>query len=311
MKKSIIVLVVLLVLSFFYACTPKESSGGKGPVTVASMIDSEGAVLGNMIIQLLEANGFQVTDKTEFGTPDILRKALEAGELDIVVDYTGSGQYYHEGFDPAIWSDPVRGYEQTRELDSTRKNLIWLTPAPANNTEMLALRRDFATANNLRDMRDFAAFVNGGGKVRLIAAQSFADNPMGLAGYEAAYGFNLKEDQLILLSTGNTAEMLKALAEGINEVNVSLVYGTDGALDKLGLVVLDDPLHVPPVYLPAPVIRGPVLKTYPEIENLLKPAFMSLDLVSLQRLNAKVAYDGLDAGAVARDYLIAAGLLSE
>jgi len=311
MKKSIIVLVVLLALSVFYACTPKESGGGKGPVTVASMIDSEGAVLGNMIIQLLEANGFQVTDKTEFGTPDILRKALEAGELDIVVDYTGSGQYYHEGFDPAIWSDPVRGYEQTRELDKTRKNLIWLTPAPANNTEMLALRRDFAAANNLRDMRDFAAFVNAGGKVRLIAAQSFADNPMGLAGYEAAYGFKLKEDQLILLSTGNTAEMLKALAEGINEVNVSLVYGTDGALDKLGLAVLDDPLQVPPVYLPAPVIRGPVLEAYPEIETLLKPAFMSLDLLSLQRLNAKVAYDGLDAGAVARDYLITAGLLSE
>ena len=103
--------------------------------------------------------------------------------------------------------------------------------------------------------------------------------------------------------------MLKALVDGTNGVNVSLVYGTDGALDQMKLMVLADPQSVPPVYLPAPVIRGPVLKRYPKIESLLKPVFESLTLETLQSLNARVAYEGREARAVAREYLVSKGFL--
>jgi len=277
----------------------------KAPVTVASMIDSEGAILGKMIVLLLESKKIPVNDKTEFGTPDVLRKALEAGELDLVVDYTGSGQYYHEGQDPAGWTDPQTGYELTRKLDKEKNNIVWLTPAPANNTEMLAVKREFAEKNNLKDMNDFARFVNSGAAVKLICAAGFAENKLGLLGYEQAYGFKLREDQLIILSSGNTSEMLKALVDGTNGVNVSLVYGTDGALDQMKLMALADPQSVPPVYLPAPVIRGQVLAGYPQIEALLKPAFQSLTLETLQTLNAKVAFEGQEAKTVAREYLVA------
>ena len=281
----------------------------QAPVTVASMIDSEGAILGKMIVLLLESKKIPVNDKTEFGTPDVLRKALEAGELDLVVDYTGSGQYYHEGQDPAGWTDPKTGYELTRKLDKEKNDIVWLTPAPANNTEMLAVKRDFAERKSLKDMNDFARYVNSGAPVKLICAAGFAENRLGLPGYEQAYGFKLREDQLIILSSGNTAEMLKALVDGTNGVNVSLVYGTDGALEQMKLVVLADPQSVPPVYLPAPVIRGPVLKSYPGIEPLLKPVFESLTLETLQTLNARVAFEGQEARAVAREYLVAKGFL--
>ena len=277
------------------------------PVVVASMIDSEGAILGKMMVKMLEANGIPVQDRTEFGTPDILRKALESGEVDLVLDYTGSGQYYHEGNDPSIWNDPARGYEKTRSLDAEKNDLHWLTPANANNTESLAVTRAFADATGVRDMAAFAAYVNAGSPVMLICAQSFADNPLGLAGLEEAYGFKLRKDQLILLSSGNTAEMLKALAEGINGVNVSLVYGTDGALDVLKLLVLDDPKHVPPVYLPSPVLRGDRLRQFPRIPAILEPLFKSLSLETLQALNAQVAYQGRDAGEVAAEYLTRMG----
>jgi osmoprotectant transport system substrate-binding protein len=60
------------------------------------------------------------------------------------------------------------------------------------------------------------------------------------------------------------------------------------------------------VYLPAPVIRGPVLAAYPKIEALLKPVFLSL---TLETLNAKVAYKGQEVRAVAREYLQAKGFL--
>lgn len=97
--------------------------------------------------------------------------------------------------------------------------------------------------------------------------------------------------------------MLKALSEEKDGVNVSLVYGTDGALDKMNLVVIEDPKSIPPVYLPAPVLRGELYDKYPEIETILKPVFLSLTLEILQGLNAKVAYDGEAAKDVAYNYL--------
>jgi len=304
MKKTKSIIIVCLSFILFSACTTNMVEEKK-PVTIATMLDSEGSVLGQIILQVLNANGIETIDRINFGTPDILRAALENNEVDLVVDYTGSGQYYHpeDATDTSIWNDPVKGYEFTAELDFEKNNIVWLTPSPANNTESIAVRREFSETNNITDMAQLAAYINAGNEFKLIAASSFVENPMGLLGYEEAYGFKLTNDQIIALSSGNTAEMLKALAEKTNGVNASLVYGTDGALDKLDLVVLDDPKHIPPVYLPAPVIRKEVLDMYPEIETLLKPIFESLTLEVLQNLNAQVAYDGKDAAEVARTYL--------
>jgi len=283
----------------------------KGPITVASMIDSEGAVIGGMMVLLLRQAGFEVNDRTEFGTPDILRQALVSGELDLVLDYTGSGQYYHETASQDVWSDAKAGYEMTRQLDIDANDLYWLTPAPANNTEGLAVTKALAEEKNLKTVQDLADYANAGGEIKLIASSAFAENIKGLAGFEEAYGFRLSADQLIMLASGNTAEMLKALYEGRDNVNLSLVYGTDGALKDMGLVVLEDPKSIPPVYQPAPVLRGELYRQYPEIEEILKPLFLTLNLETLQALNAKVTYEGLAARDVAQNYLVEQGLLKE
>lgn len=316
MKKVFLILTIALLLIVTAGCTAPASDQGpsadeKPPVVVATMLDSEGGILGKMIIQMLEANQIATTDKVNFGTPDILRKALENKEVDLVVDYTGSGQYYHpdQATDPTIWNDPDKGYAFTAKLDLERKNILWLTPAKANNTEMIAVKREFAEANGIVTMADLADYINGGNPFKLICSASFAENKLGLLGYEEAYGFKLTNDQLIVLSSGNTAEMLKALSEGTNDVNASLVYGTDGALELMNLVALEDPKMIPPVYLPAPVIRGEVAAMYPEIEGILKPVFESLTLETLQVLNAQVAYDGKDAAVVAESYLKEKGFI--
>lgn len=298
--------VSLAFLAALSACNPKPPVTS---VTVATMVDSEGAILGKGMILLMESAGIPVTDKVGFGTPDILRKALVAGEVDLVVDYTGSGQYYHEDLDTTVFNDPVKGYELIRDTDRKRHDLVWLSPAKANNTESLAVLRSFGEANGLRSMKDLAAYINAGKPVKLICAVGFAETPLGLPGFEKAYGFKLRKDQLILLESGNTAQMLKALVDGTDGVNVSLVYGTDGALDKMNVLVLEDPENVPPVYLPTPIVRGTVLEKNPALKDLFTAFFESLDLVTLQRLNARVAFDGEDPKEVARSYLKERGLL--
>jgi osmoprotectant transport system substrate-binding protein len=278
------------------------------PVRVASYLDAEAEVLGNMVLLLLEKNGIPTVDKNKFGTPDVCRNALLQGEIDLLITYTGSGQFWHND-QTDVWSDPQKGYERVKQLDKEKYNIIWLTPSPANNTEMLCTTKELAEKYGIKTMEDFAKYVNAGNKVKLICSQSFADSDLGLKGFEKAYGFKLTKDQLITLSHGNTAEMLKALANGTDGVNFSLCYGTDGQLAQLGLVVIEDTKNVPPVYLPCPAVRGEIYKAYPEIETILKPVFESLTADVLRKLNMQVAFEGRSGKEVARAYLEEKGFL--
>ena len=290
--------------------TPPEPTVKEGPeVKVASLLDSEGVVLGSMIIQMLEANGIKTVDKTKFGTPDVVRKALLAGDVDATVDYTGSGQFYvgPEG-DTALWSDAAKGYERIKTEDA-KNGLAWLTPAPANNSEYLAVTKAFSDENGVTTMEEFAAYVNRGGATKLIGDQAWMDSPSGLKAYEKAYGFTLKNNQKIGLSNGVTAQFIKAVVDGNDDANVAEVYATDGGLAEQGLVVLADSKNVPPVYAPTPVFRQPILDAYPEIEGILAPVFESLTMETLQELNRKVALGGEAGETVAQAYLEANGFL--
>ncbi len=317
--KRILALTLVLVLGFAVAgCGTSKTTDSStavetktGPVVrVGSLLDSEGTILGAMIIQMLEANGIATEDKTKLGTPDVVRSALLAGEIDATVDYTGSGQYYHKGEEgDAKWKNAELAYAAIKQLDKDVNDIEWLAPAPANNTELIATTRAFAEKNSIVTMEDFAKYVNGGGEVKLIGSQTWVDNPLGLVGFEKAYGFTVTDKQLVALSTGNTAEMLTALAKGTDGVNFSLAYGTDGQLADLDLVILKDTKDIPPVYEPAPVFRGEIIAAYPEIISILEPVFASLDQAKLQALNSKVAFGGEDPKAVAKAYLEENGFL--
>jgi osmoprotectant transport system substrate-binding protein len=115
---------------------------------------------------------------------------------------------------------------------------------------------------------------------------------------------------MLVLSGGDTAATIRAAAEQTNGTNTAMVYGTDGALAAVGLVVMEDSQGVQMVYEPAPVIRGEVLADHPVIREILDPVFETLGLTNLQQLNASIIVDGRDAGEVARDYLIENGFLN-
>jgi osmoprotectant transport system substrate-binding protein len=88
-----------------------------------------------------------------------------------------------------------------------------------------------------------------------------------------------------------------------------MVFGTDGSLAAAKLVVMEDDRSVQPVYQPAPVVRGAVLKAHPEIATALDPVFRRLDLATLRDLNGRVQLAGEPASAVATDFLRRNGFL--
>ena len=279
------------------------------PVVVASKIDTEGALLGNMIILMLEENQIPTEDRTEFGPTPMVRKAMAAGQIDIYPEYTGNGAFFFGLADDPLWKDAQQGYAKVKQLDLQENSIVWLTPAPADNTWAIAGRDDVAKKHQIYTLEDLARFANAGGQVKLAGSEEFVNSAAALPAFQKAYGFTLTNEQLLTLSGGNTAQTEKAAAQGINGVNFAMAYGTDGQLAALGLRILKDTKGVQPVYQPAPIIRRAVLDQYPKIESILKPVFESLDLVALQTLNASIAVEGLDARAVAAGYLKTKGFL--
>lgn len=272
-------------------------------VRVGSKIDTEGSLLGNIIVQVLEANGIKTTNKSQLGATKVVRGAITAGEIDIYPEYTGNGAFFFSDEQDPAWKSAKAGYEKVKALDYEKNKLVWLSPAPANNTWTIAVRKDLATANNLRTLDDLGKWINGGGQFKLAASAEFIERPDALPAFQQAYGFTLNQDQLLSLAGGDTAVTIKAAAEQISGVNAAMGYGTDGPVAALGLQTLEDTKGVQPIYAPAPIIREVTLKAHPNIPALLNPVFATLDGPTLQKLNARIAVEGQDAKKVAANYL--------
>src|SRR5215469_14058474 len=134
------------------AFLPAVVSAAEGKIVVASKIDTEGALLGNMIVSLLEAHGLAVENKLQLGPTNIVRAAILAGQIDLYPEYTGNGAlFFHLEQDP-VWKDRDKGAAKAAALDREQNHLVWLAAAPANNTWVIAVRRDLAERHGLKTM---------------------------------------------------------------------------------------------------------------------------------------------------------------
>jgi osmoprotectant transport system substrate-binding protein len=290
-------------IMIFLAAALITPSASAYKIKVGSKIDTEGALLGNMIVMVLESEKIPVENKTELGPTNIVRQAIKTGQIDIYPEYTGNGAFLFQKSDKSAFKNWQKGYEEVKSLDYQQNKIVWLKPSPANNTWAIVTRQNFADKNRIKTLGDMADFVNKGGKVKVAGSEEFVNREDALPAFQKAYGFKLKDSQLIILSGGNTAQTEQAAAKGTSGVNFAMAYGTDGAIAALGLIVLEDTKGVQPVYAPAPIIREEALKKYPQLKDKLESLFATLDIKTLQKLNAKIQVMGVPARKVAEEYL--------
>ncbi|MEO0563850.1 MAG: glycine betaine ABC transporter substrate-binding protein [Chloroflexota bacterium] len=312
MRKSLVLfLVLMLSLGAFGSVISAQDEA----IRVGSKQFTEQIVLGQIILAALEDAGYDVEDRTNLGSTQVNRDALVNGEIDVYPEYTGTALFNY--FNDVEWTnipqeaygERTLGYALVSSYDAAINDLIWLEPTPANNTYAFAVTAAFAEENNLFTATDLADYVNDGGEVFMATGDEFAQRPDGIPAFEQTYGFDLTEDQLLVIANGTPAQTEAALNEGANGVNMAMAYATDGALQAYNFVVLEDPLGAQPIYAPTPVFRGEVIRSNPEIAGVLNPIFRTLDNVTLQTLNARVEVDGEDPAAVAADWLTEQGFI--
>lgn len=146
------------------------SAQSRDKVVVASKIDTEGALLGHMVLIALEKAGVPVENRLQLGPTKIVRTALVSGEIDLYPEYTGNGAFFFNKEDDPAWKQAQSGYDLVKRLDEAANKLVWLDRAPANNTWLIAVRGDLARRERLATMDDFAQVAKRGGIVKLAGS---------------------------------------------------------------------------------------------------------------------------------------------
>lgn len=261
---------------------------------------TEQQLLSSMTAQLLEANGFEVDNRAGMGSAAV-RQAMENGQIDVYWEYTGTSLITYNKVEEKLNADET--YARVKDLDA-EKGIVWLEPSAANNTYALAMRKAEAEELGITTLSDLAARVQNENDLTLASNAEWYARPDGFKPLQETYEFDMSRDQVKRMDTGLVYEALKN-----GDVNVGLVFATDGRIPAFDFVTLEDDKGFFPAYALAPVVRDEVLEAHPEIGELLNALSAKLDDATMATLNARVDVDKETIEAVAESFLSEHGMM--
>jgi osmoprotectant transport system substrate-binding protein len=277
----------LLGLAAFVSCARPDR------IVVGSKNFTEQDILGEIVAQQIERSAhLPVERRFHLGGTFVCHQALAAGQLDVYVEYTGTALVAILK-QPAVTS-PDTALARVREAYGSRYAAEWLAPLGFNNTFAMVVRRADAERLHLRALSDAVPFSR---RWRAGFGYEFIERQDGWPGLSRAYGLALAEPPRVM-DLGLT---YRALADG----RVDLVAGnsTDGQIEALHLVALDDDRHYFPPYQAAPVVRSAVLRRHPEVRRALEELAGRIDDAAMRRMNAMVDVQHRAPAEVVREFL--------
>ena len=278
--------------------------GAAGAASAATIVVggknyTEQQLMAEMTAQLLKAKGFEVDKRAGLGTAP-LRQAQENGQIDVYWEYTGTSLITFNKITDKL--DAAGTYAKVKELDAA-KGLVWLDPSKANNTYAFAMRAADAKAKDIVSISDLSAKIKGGDKLTFGSNAEFYARPDGLKPLEDSYGFSFGRDSVKRMDTGIVYQALKD-----GQVDVGLVFATDGRIPAFDFVVLKDDKGYFPTYAMTPVIRKQVLDANPQLAEILNGLSAKLDDATMAKLNASIDVDKKTVEEAAAGFLKQQGL---
>jgi osmoprotectant transport system substrate-binding protein len=288
--------VTVLLLATFAVHTASAASivvGGKG--------FTEQLLLAEITGQYLTRQGYDVELKTGMGT-SLVREALENKQIDLYWEYTGTAflNFHKNKFE----NQPGEEIYAAVKAKDAEDNIVWLNPSAANNTYALAIRQADAESKGIKSLEDLAAKLNAGEKLILGCNIEFYKRDDGLKPLQKTYGFEFPRSDIKRMETGL---VYKALKDG--DVDVGLVFATDGRIPAFNFVVLKDTKNYFPAYAITPTVRKKTLEANPDLADQLNKLSALFDDATMSALNAEVDVDKKSVTEVAKGFLKAKGLL--
>ncbi len=282
-----------------------DGGGDTKEVVIAGQNYTEMQIMSEIYAALLEDAGYTATIKG-VDTRDLYAPSLSDGEVDVVADYASSMTEYLNldvnGADaePVASPDIDATIEKLNELGAER-DITALQPAEAEDANAFAVTKEFSEAN---DVTTLSALGEYGKPVALAAAPDCPERPDCKLGLEQVYNIKISSFEPLGFGSPQTKDALKS-----DEVQVGQVGTSDGSLEQLGLVVLEDDQNWQNAENLVPVVNSGFLEENPDVADVLNKLSGVLTTDDLMSLNAQVDVERLLPEDVAADYLTEKGLI--
>lgn len=287
-------LCLLNILYFASACRqPSQPT-----ITMGSKFFTEQVVLAELLAQHIEARtGIHVIRKTNLGGTLLVHEALLSGDLDLYVEYTGTAITAVLNESPQ--GDSAAIYKRVKQLYSDRFHLEVTEPLGFENTFAMVIRGDDAQRLHLRTTSDIAPLA---AKWQAGVGYEFLERPDGFPGWSARYKLQFAEKPRVM----DLGLIYRALID--HQVDIVAGNSTDGLIDSLHLVALEDDLHYFPPYDAVPIVRQSTLAKFPALRAALADLAGRLTAADMRRLNAQVDVEQRDVATVVRAFRTAKNL---
>ncbi|MDW7746994.1 glycine betaine ABC transporter substrate-binding protein [Halomonas sp.] len=270
------------------------TTAGAAEITVGGKNFTEQQILSSMTTQYLEGLGYDVENRAGMGSA-VLRQAQENGQIDLYWEYTGTSLINYNDVTERL--GPEETYERVKELDA-EKGLVWLEPSAANNTYALAMREEDAEERGIASLSDLAQAVNDGEALTFALNAEFYAREDGWRPLQEAYDFRVSRGDVKRMDSGL---VYPALRDG--DVEVGLVFATDGRIPAFDFRVLEDDKGYFPAYALTPVVRQETLEANPDLAEQMNALSSLLDDETMAELNAQVDVERETIEDVAQSFL--------
>jgi osmoprotectant transport system permease protein len=204
--------------------------GSSPTVRVGSKTFTESVILGEIAGQLLRDAGVPSVHRRELGGTQVLFHALEANELDLYPEYTGTitGEI--------LAGKSIRGEDELRAALAER-GVGMSRSIGFNNTYAIGMREEVAARLGVRTLSDLRSHPD----LKFGFSNEFMERKDGWPGLRDRYGLRQRDIR------GLDHDLAyRAMATG--ELHATDLYSTDAEIRAYGLRVLDDDLKFFPSY---------------------------------------------------------------
>lgn len=276
------------------------SSGPKAAIRIGSDNFYESELMGEIYAQVLEADGYTVERKYGLGSRQERIPTMDAGEIDLVAEYVGSGLGFYD-------KEKISGdgeANRTALIEVLKpKGITVLAITPGEDTNAFVVRKDTSDTLGLTKMSQLAAVQ---GELRWGLPPDCDTNPL-CAGALEEYGITYPPAQRQALGACDVP-MAQAL-QG-DAIDVAELCSTQPAIAQFGFVSLEDDLDTQPAENIAPLVRDDYLAKVDAtaFAALLDGISAKVTTQVLTELGVKVAVDQESIEDVARAWLLEQGI---
>ncbi len=296
-KLPVLIGVPIAALVLFFAL---RGGGDEDAIVITGKKWTEQYILPYVISEYVkDKTDYPVVVKEAIGETPILTEAIKKGDIDLFVEYTGTGYLtiLKEKYDPSMTPDEI--YNAVKEGYSKEYNLKWTKPLGFENTYAIALNPETAKQVNVNTISELAPKSN---QLSFGGPTEFFEREDGYTPFVKTYGLNFQSKKSL-----DPNLMYSAVKEG--KVDTIPAYTTDGRIVRFNLKTLEDDKKFFPPYYAVPIVREDTLKEYPKLEGVLNELEGKISEQDMAEMNAKVDLDNEDPRKVAQDFLKEKGLI--